>query len=171
MASGQLRVLCRIIAWKLAISSRASTSRGTPTSIAAIVTVSAFERSATDRHEPRDCSGRRNALKVLRHRPFRLVDGGSPIRSRHEANHGSPAPLRRRQSSAPLRQPAAHCSSSHGRCSRASSAVPGRHRVRSPRTPCRTKPRLCPVRRTISLMGTPSFASAKMAALVSSRRR
>ena len=45
-ASSSARDFFRIMAWKAAMISRASTSSGAPPSIAAIVTVSAFERSS-----------------------------------------------------------------------------------------------------------------------------
>ncbi len=44
--------------------SRASTRVGTPASIAATVTVSAFEQVPVDCHQARDRSDRRNPLKV-----------------------------------------------------------------------------------------------------------
>ena len=73
--------------------------------------------------------------------------------------------------SALLRHPDSHCSSSHGRWVSRKLWRVRNTSVLSPRMACRTSLRLWPVRRTISLIGTPSAASARIAVLVSRRRR
>lgn len=76
----------------------------------------------------------------------------------------NPAVFKRRQSSAPLRQPFIHSASS---CSRKGPSEFVRLRnmsVRPPRTICRMMSRDRLIRRAISLIDTPAFASVRMAA-------
>src|SRR5512134_1723824 len=99
---------------------------------------------------------------------LRGPQGGVPSARRRRVVHSvttrrlplKPLILRRRQSSAPLRQPASHSWSSlasHG----ANELMRTRNTsLLSPRTIRRTTCRLQPVRRTISLIGVPRSASA-----------
>ena len=107
--------LVRIIAWKLAMTSRASTSIGVPFSTAATVIVSAFESRS------RLTVSSRVSVRAEGVRVSALASVSSALRRR--AAHSlttrrhprEPCCLSCRQSSAPLRAPAAHCSSSQGR--------------------------------------------------------
>ncbi len=83
----------------------------------------------------------------------------------------NPCRLRRLHSSVALRCPVAHCSSSHCRCNSSELSRTRNTSERCPRSTLRTRPRLCPVRRTISLIVAPSLACPRMMALASSRRR
>jgi hypothetical protein len=82
-----------------------------------------------------------------------------------------PSDLSRRQSLAPFRQPPAHWASSSGRCASSELCRVLNTSPLSPRMTWRTQLRLWPVLRTIRLIAAPPLASAKMVAIVSSRRK
>ena len=83
--------------WNSAMISRASTSVGTPASMAATVTVSAFESvSRPDCHETSDRSGGWDPLKVFGIGPFGPTSARRPF-----AHHPQRAPEATRRQTAP----------------------------------------------------------------------
>ena len=157
--------------WKLAMSARASTSDGTPSSIAATVNVSDLDKPS------RPMLKRRAVVRAEGVRPW--APAAALAARRRRVAHSvtarkdprNPGFLHRRHSSAPFRQPADHGSSSHGRWASSELSRVRNMSARWPRGTWRTRPRLGPVRHPISLIGRPSFLRPRMAVLAASRRR
>ena len=162
-----LQANLQIIAWNALMTARVSISGATPPSIAAMVTVSDFVRLSRPVVMSRamvraDGTRRKLSASAFSARRRRAVH--SETTRRHPRK---PWRFKRRQSSQPFRAPACHWPSSH---SRQGSKELSRDRKTSERWPLstrRTRPRLWPVSRTISLIDAPPLARARIAALAS----
>ena len=157
----------RIRAWKPSTASRAATSRGTARSTVATITASArlsLSRASVSSRASARGAGQRVGWALASSRRRRVAHSVTTRR-----DPAKPAARRRRQSSAPLREPSAHSAfrrSSHG----SSELARGRNgSAPPPRATSRTSFRERPVRRTISLIGTPAACSARTAASASTR--
>ena len=163
--------LVRTMLWKPAMISRASTSDGTPSSTAAMVTDSDLDRLSREvvmsrakvRAEGVRAKLPASALSACRRR---VAHSATTL-----ADPLKPCALSCRQSAAPLRTPASHWVSSQGRCASNELCRGPKTSDRSPRMILRIVCRWWPVRLTICLIGTPSFHKVRIATLVSSRRR
>lgn len=126
------------MAWDPAMISRASTKDGTPFSIAAIVTVSAFERvwrpivikRAIVRADGMRWRFSVSAFSARRRRVAHSLTTLSDPRN--------PYSLRRRHRSALLRHPGVHWASSQGRCTSSELCRARKTSCRSPRMTRRT---------------------------------
>ena len=133
--------------------SRASTSSGTPPSIAATMTVSAFESPSRPIVISR-AMVRADGVRLRAPSVFSACRAACAHSVTTRRQPRKPCFLSRRQSSAPLRCPAAHCASSHGRWSSSELSRRGRRRSADRAEPCGQAAAVA-VRRTISLIGDP----------------